>query len=465
MHGNEPAGARAAEQIRHWPIVKGRLVVVPRANVPGLAANTRFLPDVAKDQRDLNRNFPADDKGDTRSVIAAAIWELAGKEKPDWVLDLHEGYAFNRSHQPAEGRKKSVGSSLIYFKGDAMDAIARKMQSAVNATIDNADRKFTLLDRGPINTGLARATIRHFGARAMILETTFKDQPMSLRTRQHRTLVNVVMRHIGMIDHDCVDVLASTDDDTTVVGIYDAAGTGGSGVRRVADILEKTGRATVHHLGPTDMRDDVLARFDAVVFPGGSGSKQARAIGTEGRQAVQRFVKAGGGYIGICAGAYLCSAHYDWSLHLVDTACFNKTVDIPGVGKKSMWYRGSATTLPMELTEQGKAIFGDVPMRVQVRYHNGPIVSPKGKPNLPTYLPLAHFRGEQVRYEPQRGTLVDTPAIVASRFGKGRVIAISPHPESTPTLHPIITGALRWVTKQEAQGVERERATVGRSRE
>ena len=41
IHGNEPAGARAAEQIRHWPLKKGRLIVVPRANIPGLKAGTR----------------------------------------------------------------------------------------------------------------------------------------------------------------------------------------------------------------------------------------------------------------------------------------------------------------------------------------------------------------------------------------------------------------------------------------
>ncbi|HJO52894.1 MAG TPA: succinylglutamate desuccinylase/aspartoacylase family protein, partial [Verrucomicrobiota bacterium] len=44
IHGNEPAGARAAEQVRHWPIKKGRLIVVPRANIPGLKAGTRHLP-------------------------------------------------------------------------------------------------------------------------------------------------------------------------------------------------------------------------------------------------------------------------------------------------------------------------------------------------------------------------------------------------------------------------------------
>src|SRR5688572_13934153 len=33
MHGDEPAGAYAAEQIRRWRIVRGKVVVVPRANV------------------------------------------------------------------------------------------------------------------------------------------------------------------------------------------------------------------------------------------------------------------------------------------------------------------------------------------------------------------------------------------------------------------------------------------------
>src|SRR5262245_33127158 len=45
-HGNEPAGAAAAETIRHWPITKGKLVVVPRANVLSLAANKRLIPNL-----------------------------------------------------------------------------------------------------------------------------------------------------------------------------------------------------------------------------------------------------------------------------------------------------------------------------------------------------------------------------------------------------------------------------------
>ncbi len=55
-----------------------------------------------------------------------------------------------------------------------------------------------------------------------------------------------------------------------------------------------------------------------LIIPGGRARKIADAIGCEGRQAIRRYVGGGGGYLGVCSGAYLGSAHYDWSLNLVN---------------------------------------------------------------------------------------------------------------------------------------------------
>lgn len=41
-----------------------------------------------------------------------------------------------------------------------------------------------------------------------------------------------------------------------------------------------------------------VSNFDAVVFPGGSGSGQAAALGDAGIEAVRSFVRSGGAYIG-----------------------------------------------------------------------------------------------------------------------------------------------------------------------
>ncbi len=457
LHGNEPAGYRAAEQIRHWPIVRGRLVVVPRANVPGLEANTRNLPGEPEDLRNLNRNFPGPDarKDDARGTIARALWQFIRSEKPDWILDLHEGYAFRASHKPPKGKKKSTGSSLIYRRGMArggLDPIARRMQEAVNATVDDPDRRFVLLRGGPVSTGLVGASNRHLGIPGMILETTFKGQPVSLRTRQHRTMVNVFMREIGMIGRDCVDVMTpgalSVPGRATCVALYDGAGTGQSR-DEVAAIVDAAPDMVLHHLGPADMTRAVLGRFHVVVFPGGGGSKQAAAIGSGGARSVREFVKEGGGYLGVCGGAFLASAHYSWSLGLIDTKVLTGAREVEGKGKKQMWYRGKASNVKMQLTAEGKRLFDGIPEHVAIKFQNGPIVSPKHRTGLPSYTVLAHFRSEKVLYEPQRGTMMGTPAVVSARFHRGRVMSISPHPESAESLHPMITASIRWAAARD----------------
>ncbi len=450
MHGNEPAGWRAAEQIRHWPIVKGKLVVVPRANAKGLAADTRYVPEQPEASRDLNRNFPEiEDSVQPRGELAMALWKFSSQVEPDWVIDLHEGFEFNLSHSPPDGKKKSVGSSVIYRGGNEMDPLAERIIDAANATVTDADKRFSLIRRGPVETGLARACIDVLGAEALILETTFKEQPLSLRTRQHRAMVNVLLNHIGLIDRDCRGILAAPKQDGhLLIGGFDGPGTGGSKTD-LFGVIDTAADMTLHFLGGAEMRPEVLDQFDVVVFPGGSGSKQAKAISENGRAAVSGFIDAGGGYVGVCAGAYLCSSHYDWSLNLIDSSVFTGSQEIPGKGKKQMWYRGGSVDIDMQLTEAGQSIFGEVGERVMVRYHNGPIISPKADASLEDYRVLAWFRSENGLWEPQKGTMINTPAIVSGGFGEGKVISVSPHPESTEALHPIIANSIRWVAARE----------------
>lgn len=451
MHGNEPAGSLAAGQILHWPVEKGKLVVVPRANVLALDANKRLTPGASKEISNLNRNFPPVDESTVGKVepqgeLARALWQFAMKTKPDWVLDLHEGYDFFRSHQPPKGKDKSVGSSIIYRGGKKMDDLVAKAIAAADTTVTDPARKFSLIRRGPVSTGLARACINVMGAEGVILETTYKEQPMSLRTRQHRLMVNVFLNHIGLIDRDCSDLLAAPKSgDTLQVGCFDGEGTGPS-KNDVMGVVDDAEDLALFHLGAEDMRAEVLKQFDVVIFPGGSGSKQARDIGEKGRAAVRNFVEGGGGYVGICAGAYLCSANYSWSLDLVDTRALTGTVEVPGEGKKQLWYRGGDAFIETELTEKGVRLFGSggIPKQFTVRYHNGPIVTPHGSGELEDYEVLAWFRGENGRLEAQKGTMVNTPAIVSGSFGKGRAVSISPHPESNPDLHPVIAQAVRY---------------------
>ena len=148
IHGNEPAGARAAEQIRHWSITRGRLVVIPQANIPGLRDGTRFLPGEPPSRRDLNRQFPKTKMAaEAHGVLGKVLWKFIGDQNPDWMIDLHEGYDFHQINS------KSVGSSIIDAKGKAADIAVPKMLAAVNATIADPKKKLVRL-RYPVDGSL-----------------------------------------------------------------------------------------------------------------------------------------------------------------------------------------------------------------------------------------------------------------------------------------------------------------------
>ncbi|PAY15751.1 hypothetical protein CKO51_30295 [Rhodopirellula sp. SM50] len=436
VHGNEPAGFRAAEQIRHWPLRRGKLVVMPQINRLGLAANIRWSPDHRNDRqrRDLNRSFPTSERDEALTEHTRTVWEFIARHQPDWVFDLHEGFDFHRVNAD------SVGSSVIAFPSQR--DFAKRIQQAVNTAAEPKQPFDLLAKSGPAVGSLARACHEQLGAASFIFETTFKEQPLSIRTRQHRRMVSTALLSIGVIAEDCVDRLAPQPArGVTNVALFDDSG---ANEAKVMKVLDGRPELLVRQVGRYDMRPRVLEQFDVLLFPGGSGSKQGKAIGPAGRDHVRQFIRDGGGVVGICAGAYLCSSHYSWSLNLMNAAVFNQTVEIPGKGRKSMWYRGPATDVDVELTDRASQVLG-ISGTQSIQYQNGPILSPGDDDSLPEYEPWAYFRSENGIYEPQKNTMIGAPAIVFARYGHGRILAISPHFESTPGQSGVIPRAIAHV--------------------
>jgi predicted deacylase/putative intracellular protease/amidase len=432
VHGDEPAGAAAADQIRHWPVTRGKLIVVPRANLTALAAGKRLMPGVRTNLANLNRNFPAKGEPDAaRGELAAELWAFARGQKPAWLVDLHEGVGTRG------GGSKSVGSSVIVFPAPETDAAAAIMLAAVNASITNYTNRFVQLRR-PVAGSLARAAGERLGAHAMILETTTRNQPLSKRVRQHRVMVHALLEHLNMVDPSVtVDQITAPPraPGEKRVALYDAGGSSGAGVPRVSEQLSRETNVTLALVGPEDIRGGVLGQFDVVMFTGGSGSQQAAALEESGRAQVKQFVENGGGFIGICAGAYLPCAGFSWGVKILDA----KT-------KSPKWQRGNGT-VKIELTDEGRAIFGDLKGTFDCRYAQGPILMPAQAAAVPDYETLAFFRTELAENDTPKGIMIDSPAIVAGRFGKGRVLAISPHPEQTAGLEQFVPRAVTWVAE------------------
>ncbi|MFM7242843.1 MAG: succinylglutamate desuccinylase/aspartoacylase family protein [Planctomycetaceae bacterium] len=193
VHGNEPAGAAAANQIRTWSITKGTLIVVPFCAPQALDANTREIAG----EGNLNRNFPGVGAPITATTgsTATALWAFARQVMPGWHIDMHEGIGI-----AGDEASTSVGSSIIHMNESVTNSQVTKMLSAVNAGITDPTKKFSDLgSTGPIDTSFARASVAHLGARGMIVETTSTDQVLSLRVNQHRTAVSQFLMDQGMI--------------------------------------------------------------------------------------------------------------------------------------------------------------------------------------------------------------------------------------------------------------------------
>jgi putative intracellular protease/amidase len=225
------------------------------------------------------------------------------------------------------------------------------------------------------------------------------------------------------------------------VGVYSGPGAPQSSVDAVVRVMKPFTEATTVILSGEDVARQNLAAYDVLVFPGGSGSGQSKGIGEAGVKNVREFVGNGGGYVGICAGAYLACSNFSWGLGILNAGTVS-----------SKWRRGQAI-LDLEMTEAGRPLLGDVPGVFKVRYNNGPILKPWTRTDLPAYTPLTLFRTEVAKNDTPAGVQVNTAAQAVSTFGKGRVFVSSPHPEGTPGLENLIPRGVFWAAGDKKESV------------
>jgi glutamine amidotransferase-like uncharacterized protein len=218
------------------------------------------------------------------------------------------------------------------------------------------------------------------------------------------------------------------------VAIYDDVGGGGVGPANLERCLGDEKQFTTERIEAEDIRAGVLDKFDVVILPGGSGSKQAENLQEDGRNRIRKFVEQGGGYVGICAGAYLATTDYTWSLGILDA----KVLD------RKHWARGTGN-VQLKMSDAGCKFFA-LPNSnlVTVYYGQGPLLSPGGKDEVPDYETIATYETEIAKKGAPEGVMKGTTAAAMGTFGKGRVFCFSPHPEKTEGLDNFVSTAAKW---------------------
>lgn len=245
-------------------------------------------------------------------------------------------------------------------------------------------------------------------------------------------ITGFLVASLDFTSSDAADSPPSTPQRPVKVAVFNDSGVS-KNITTLLEVVRGFPVVQVEEVTAAKIRDGKLADYQVVIFPGGSGSKEAAALEEAGREQVRKFVAGGGGYVGICAGAYLASADYNWSLHILDA----KVID------RAHWARGTGE-VEVALTESGREALGAKADREAILYWQGPLLAPAGKDEIPDYETLGTFATEIAKNGAPKGVMCGTTAIARGAFGGGRVFCFSPHPERTPAVQDQVLKAIQW---------------------
>jgi len=199
-------------------------------------------------------------------------------------------------------------------------------------------------------------------------------------------------------------------------GVYVGRGVFPPSARAVVRRLESAGKR-VRLLFEGDVRTAEMGGLKTVIVPGGWAPSQLAGLGTEGQQALTRFVDGGGLYVGLCAGGYLPVRHIVWEgvpvTYPVGWAAGTATGPVPG---RVPWPRSEVVTLTLTGGGHAAALYAggasfDVPgAKVLARYPGG------------------------------------AAAIVTLRRGKGRVVLSGAHVEFRTGVDADLLAKDAWAT-------------------
>ncbi len=187
VHGDERAGYTAAGRLKNYTIERGKLLVLPKANVRAVNYGSR----TATGRDDLNRAFPMSGYQSPDGEPAASIYRAVKRHDPDWLVDLHEGYDYYSNPYT-----DSVGQTVIHQPNYLTTSLCKTIVRELSASAKRPYQKFTLL-RYPAKGSLTRSAAETLGVNAFIIETTKKD-PLSVRVNHHLKALEILMEEIKM---------------------------------------------------------------------------------------------------------------------------------------------------------------------------------------------------------------------------------------------------------------------------
>lgn len=192
------------------------------------------------------------------------------------------------------------------------------------------------------------------------------------------------------------------------VAVYSGPGTSHDSIIAFENFLDWKG-LTWEEVSHTDVNQRNLSfLYDAIYVPGGRFDQYGYYINESGTNHIRELVRGGGGYIGICGGAYYAASITQW-----DDITFRFSLKLfNGTASGPLWTEFFMVRLNM-VGDHSINIYE--PPLEWVLYDGGPAFYPNPDQEMNI---VATYDGYN-----------DEPAVISFQFDEGRVVLISPHPE------------------------------------
>lgn len=231
----------------------------------------------------------------------------------------------------------------------------------------------------------------------------------------------------------------STDKKTAppiTVGVFDGHGGAQTCIWETMAALQLDPGIQARTITSAEIAEGILDSLDAIVIPGGGGSRQYLNLGSENQKRIRDFIAGGHGAVGICAGAYLFSNTPGYACMALNGA---QAIDIEHDN------RGHGLS-KFTLNEEGKKIFPELSSRdtCYVIYYEGPVFIPNASDSI-QYTLLATMQSDvHEEGNAPAGMTNGKPFFIANQYGKGRIFSSIAHPEATPGMMWMIPRMIRW---------------------
>jgi hypothetical protein len=194
-------------------------------------------------------------------------------------------------------------------------------------------------------------------------------------------------------------------------------------------------------LRATDIRAGALGDYRLLIVPGGWAGLRSKELGVDGREELQRYVYKGGAYLGICGGAGL-ALQVDEGLSLVPVTRKAMTDRLPNFSGSIRVHQ--TTSHPLWWCLKGEEVFHVwwpsqfhivEPDEIQVLGRYGQpgkdfsVSDLKVGEALEAGSDWAQLEETyKINLDPER--IINEPAVIEGRYGKGRVLLSYPHLET-----------------------------------